>query len=281
MTKKKIFGKIIIVGRTNVGKSTLLNQLIKSKISIISKKKNTTQTHVTGIYTSNFMQCELIDSPGLNYQHQTGIEKKRISETYNIIRQSNMIIFLITCFVWTEIEQKLLEYIQKNNYNYVIVINKIDLINNKKLLLPFLDKMNKIINNHEIILISAKKKKYLKELIFYIKKSLPISNHKYSYKKKTTCTKKFLIQEIIRETLIHLINQELVYSFQVHIIKFHKNIKNQYIIISAILVNNLRHKKMFIGSNGKKIKQCNKYAKKKIETFFKKKIYLNIQVQIQ
>ncbi|VFP81459.1 GTPase Era [Buchnera aphidicola] len=281
MKKNTFFGKVLIVGRTNVGKSTLLNQLIKSNVSIISHKKNTTQTHITGIYTNNLIQFELIDSPGLKNNYFNKIEKKKLRDTFNLINETNIIIFLINSFVWTQEEDRLLKYIQKNNNNYIMVINKIDLIYNKTLLLPFISKINKLIFNKEIFLISAKKNIYLKNLLIYIKKKIPISNHKYLDNKKTTCKKKFLVSEIIRETLINLLNQELVYSFTIFITDFYKNIKNKYIISSFIFIKNIRHKKIIIGKKGIKIKKCKIQSQYKIEKLFKKKIYLNIHVKIK
>ncbi|VFP88228.1 GTPase Era [Buchnera aphidicola (Cinara piceae)] len=281
MKKNTFFGKVIIVGRTNVGKSTLLNKLIKSNISIISHKKNTTQTHITGVYTSNLTQFELIDSPGLKNNYTNNIEKKKLRDTFNLINEMNIIIFLISGFIWSKEENRLLKYIKKNNNNYIIVINKIDLIDDKKLLLPFILKISKLTSNKEIFLISAKKNIYLKNLLIYIKKKIPISNHAHVNKKKTTCTKQFLVTEIIRETLINLLNKELVYSFTVFITDFYKNIKNKYIILSIIFIKNIRHKKIIIGNKGGKIKKCKIQSQYKIEKLFQKKIYLNIKVKIK
>ncbi|VFP77741.1 GTPase Era [Buchnera aphidicola] len=281
MKKDTFFGKVLIVGRTNVGKSTLLNQFIKSNVSITSRKPNTTQLHVTGIYTSNITQFELIDSPGIQISHKNYLDKKKLRNTYNLIQETNIIIFMITSFVWTAQEKKLLEYIKKKNKTYIVVINKIDKIKNKKSLLPFIFKISQLTKNHEIFLISAKKKMYLKKLLTYINKKLPISKHKYSDNVKTICTKKFLTAEIIRETLINLLNQELVYSFIVSISRLYQDKKKRYIIECIIFVKNIRHKKIIIGSKGEKIRQCCRISRYKLEKLFKEYIFLNTQVKIK
>ncbi|VFP81083.1 GTPase Era [Buchnera aphidicola (Cinara kochiana kochiana)] len=278
--KKSIFGKILIVGRTNVGKSTLLNQLINANISIISRKPNTTQTHITGIYTDKLTQFELIDSPGIKNKY-SNIEKKKLRDTFNLIQEVHIIIFLINCFIWTNEETKLLEYIKKNNSNYIIVINKIDCIKKKKLLLPFIYKINQLTLNHEIFLISAKKNIYLKNLLIYINEKLPISSHKHLNNQKTNCTKKFLISEIIRNTLMNLVNKEIVYSFTVEIFDFYRQKNEKYFINSIVFVKNKRHKKIIIGYKGKKINQCKEQSQYKIEKLLEKKIYFKILVKIK
>ncbi|ABJ90634.1 GTPase Era [Buchnera aphidicola] len=281
MQKKTFFGKIIIVGRTNVGKSTLLNKLIKSNISIISRKPNTTQKHIIGIYTYKLFQFEIFDSPGLQDKYHNIIEKKKIRDTFNLINESDIIIFLITNFIWKNIEIKILNFIQKKKKKYIIVINKIDLITEKKKLLPFILKISKFAPNSEIILISAKKKKFLDILLTNIKKKLPIANHKYISTKKTIYKEKFLITEIIRKTLMHLLYKELVYSFIISDVILNKNIKNKYIIFCIIIVNNKRHKKIIIGKHGEKIQKCILYSIKKIEKTFKKKTLLKIKIKIK
>ncbi|VAX76489.1 GTPase Era [Buchnera aphidicola] len=280
MKKDNVFGKIIIVGRTNVGKSTLVNQLIQSNISIISHKIHTTQTHITGIYTSKNMQLEVIDSPGLQKKYYNYIDKKKIRDTIHLIDESNLVIFLLTCFVWSVQEKKLLKYIQKNNNQCILVINKIDLIDDKKLLLPFILKISSLAPKNEIFLISAKKKTCLEYLISNIKKILPKSNHKYPKYKKTTCKKKFLISEMIRETLIHTLHQELAYSFKIFINEFYQKNNGEYFIFSTILAKNLRHKKIIIGKKGKKIQKCQLHSRYKIEKFLNKKVNLKLKICI-
>ncbi|WP_075433774.1 GTPase Era [Buchnera aphidicola] len=280
MKKKTVFGKIIIVGRTNVGKSTLFNKFIKSKLSIVSHKVHTTQNHITGIYTLKNIQYELIDSPGLQCRYNN-IDKKKLSNTFNLINETNIIIFLITSFIWTQQENKLLEYIQKQKIKYILAINKIDLVKNKKLLLPFLLKMNTLIPNKEIFLISAKKNVLVENLLNYINTLLPERAHKYPAYQKTTCTTKFLVEEIIRETLINLLNKELTYSFSISVINFYQDDKKKYTILGIVKTKNHRHKKIIIGSNGKKIQQCIDYSKIKIQKFLKNKIDLKIQVTIK
>ncbi|VFP84928.1 GTPase Era [Buchnera aphidicola (Cinara splendens)] len=281
MKKNTFFGKVLIVGRTNVGKSTLLNQFIASNVSITSRKPNTTQSYVTGIYTSNVTQFELIDSPGVEISHKKYLNKKNLRNTYNLIQETNIIIFMITSFVWTSQEQQLLDYIKKNNDTYIVVINKIDKIKNKKSLLPFIFKISQLTENHEIFLISAKKKMYLEQILTYISKKLPISQHKYLNDVKTTCTKKFLTTEIIRETLINLLNQELVYAFTVSVSCLYQDKKKRYIIECLIFIKNIRHKKIIIGYKGEKIRQCCRISQYKLKKLFKEYIFLKIQVKIK
>lgn len=281
MKKNSHFGKIIIIGKTNSGKSTLLNKIIGKNISITSHKYNTTQKNIIGIYTEKNIQYEIIDSPGIpkNDKHVLfDISKKNI---FKIVKTSNLVIFLISELQWSIIEEKIFQFIRKNNNNYVIVINKIDLIKNKKMLLPYIEKIKKITYNAEIILISAKKEKYIEDLLEFIKKKIPIADHKYSTKKIFKNDIKFLISEIIRGEMINLLNKEIPYQITIKILNIYKNLNNEYVIKSGIFVYKKNHKKIIIGCNGQRIKLCSLKSRLKIGKYFNEKIHLKLWVYIK
>lgn len=279
MNKKEYFGRIIIIGSTNVGKSTLINQIIGKKISITSHKINTTQKNIVGIYTNKNIQYEIIDSPGfLNICKKT--IKKIANNIYRLIDSINLIIFLVSNFKWSESEAKVLKFLQKNNYEYVFAINKIDLIKKKSLLLPYINNLKKNSNNKNIFLISAKKGIYIENLLNFIKKKIPVENHRYKNKEISKNNKKFFISEIIRGELINILNKEIPYNISVNIYKILTVNKYEDTIYGFIIITKKKYKKIIIGCQGQKIKLCGIRSRIKLEKYFNKKIHLKLWIKV-
>ncbi|MFI4853189.1 MAG: GTPase Era [Candidatus Makana argininalis] len=269
-----------IIGRPNAGKSTLLNYLIGNKISITSKRKQTTKKLIFGIYTNLLHQVIYIDNPGFNSkQKKKYFFSKNLNK--NFISKIDTIIFVIEAMKWNTIEDRLLKIIDNKNYNIIIAINKIDKINNKKLILPFIKLINLKNLFYEIIPISAKKGINIDILSKIVCNSIKNRNHIFPKNYITNQSKKFYISEIIREKIIRLIGDEIPDLVSVYIEKIIKNKYGVYIIYSVILVNNINHKKIIIGNNGNKLKLIGMLAKKNIEFIFKINIFLNIFVKIK
>lgn len=277
---KNYCGYAILVGRTNVGKSTILNKIIKKNISIVSHKCNTTQKNIIGIHTYNNIQSIIIDSPGLKKAKNNFSKEKKIKNIYHHLHKFNIVIVVLECLRWTEEEKNLFNYIKNNNINFIIVINKIDRIYEKNMLLPYIKNIYKKTLNNKIFLISAKKDLHINILIKEIQKKMPINSHQYSKKKKEDSSKKFIISEIIRETLLNFLNQEIPYYTKIYISKITKNFKKEHIINAIILVPNIRYKKIIIGTKGKKIKRYNIISREKIEKFFGFKVHLILWVKL-
>ncbi|CUR53148.1 GTPase Era [Buchnera aphidicola] len=273
--KNTYCGVITLIGRTNVGKSTLFNKLINNKISITSHKINTTQKKIIGIITKNVYQYIFIDSPGLFKKKKNILNKKIINF---MIQKSDFILLIITALQWTNLEKKLLQWIKNSKVPYVLIINKIDLIQKKNFLLPFLKNISKHFKKIEIMLLSAKKDIQFKKLMSLIQKKIPQKKHKYLSHEKTNCTKKFLSSEIIRKTLLKFFHQEIPYMIKIYIPIFFINSKNEYIIESILQIPHLRYKKILIGKKGEKIKNFCIKSQKNIEKLFKKKTHLKLKI---
>ncbi|AEH39752.1 GTP-binding protein [Buchnera aphidicola (Cinara tujafilina)] len=275
---KKYCGNAILVGRTNVGKSTILNRLIQKNISITSSKINTTKNPIIGIHTTNSTQSIIIDSPGLINFINNSYKKKN---TYlSIFKKTNIVIFVLEAFIWTKQEQKLLHYIIKENINYIILVNKIDKIKNKSLLLPYIQMINTHTLRKKIILISAKKDKDLDQIIQLIQKYMPKNKHRYPQEIKTNYNMNFLITEIVRETLLNFFKSRNTVFCKNICFKYFKNLKNEHVINTIILVPNIRYKKIIIGNQGNKIKRCSIISRKKIENFLCMKIHFKVWVKL-
>ncbi|MCW5197252.1 GTPase Era [Buchnera aphidicola] len=272
-------GYIGIFGRKNAGKSTLLNKIVGEKISITSRIPGTTINNIIGIKTINNYQTIYIDTPGIT-------TKKNVFFLYNknnfLIKKKKLrlIIFVIHKTQWSEIEDIILKKIKKFLIPIILVINKIDLIDNKKKLLPFINIIKEKYNFLSIIPISAKTQKNISLLLKYIKHNIPKANHDFPHTYTTNSSLVFRISEIIREKFIRFLGQELPYNIKVKIDTYNINyIKKTCFIYALILVNNNRHKKIIIGQKGEKIKLCSILARKNIEKIIQKKIYLKIWVQ--
>lgn len=277
--KQKYCGHITIIGKANVGKSTLLNKIIGKKISIVSRKKNTTQNNITGIQTQDHYQSIYIDTPGVVFDNKTNKIQYQKNNSYKLIQIATLIIFVIDQVHWTEDDEIILNTIKKNRIPIIVIINKIDKITKKIVLLPFIDFLKKKFDFLEIIPISAKKTQNITLLNDIIKSYLPQKSHVYPAFYITTNSQFFTISEIIREQLILFLGDELPSIIKVQIDSFKKK-ENVEIYIKAIIwVKNIRQKSIVIGHNGEKIKKISIISRKNIEKEFRIKTHLFLWVK--
>ncbi len=270
-----------IIGKTNIGKSTLFNLLIRKKISITSKKKNTTVENIIGIKNKKKKQYIYIDTPGLN--NKTNIIKyiQNIIK-FNKINLLNKKINLFLILIENNInyfEIKLIKLIKKTKIPFLIIINKIDKIKKKYIILKTIKLLKKLkINN--IFPINLKQKKYLKLIKKNIKK-YSIKTKNFIFKKKiiSNKNKKYIINEIIREKIYRLIGDEIPYKLKFKTIIIKK--KNIYLIINYILTFKKQYIKIIKGKNKNKINKIYYLCKKDIKKYLNKKIfklYINIKL---
>jgi len=278
--QRKYCGHITIIGKVNVGKSTLINQIIGKKISIVSRKKNTTQKNIIGVKTQEHYQAIYTDTPGVLFEKKNDQINYKKNNCYKITNNTILIIFMIDRIFWTEHDQKIFNIIKKNNVPIVILINKIDKISNKVILLPFIDFLKKKVNPKEVIPISAKKTKNIILLNKIIKSYLPEKSHIYPKNYITTNSQFFTASEIVREQLISLLGDELPSIVKVEIVSFQKTEKKEVYCIRAIIwVENVRQKRIVIGRNGEKIKKISMISRKNIEKEFHIKTHLILWVK--
>ncbi|WP_169767606.1 GTPase Era [Enterobacteriaceae endosymbiont of Donacia proxima] len=265
------YGSILILGRTNVGKSTLLNFLVKKKISIVSHKKNTTSSNIIGVYNNDIYQIEFIDTPGNIFS------KNRI---FNLLKnnQYDFILFILDKTKWSYIEENFSKIFSKINIPIILIINKIDQIKNKNILLPYINFLKKKINIFHLFIISAKYKLYTNDLYHIICNNLPKKKHFYSKNYITNQTDKVIIKEIIRENIMKFLHKEIPYLIKIKVI-FSKILSDEINII--FLVKKINHKKIIIGKNSNNIKLIRNKSEQNIEKFFKKKIKLHIWIKIK
>ena len=258
--------KISIVGRTNAGKSTLINKIVGEKISIQNKKINTTQDTIIGV--KNIKQNKFIfyDTPGSNFLKNIDDQSKKLKRNlWNGIDDSDFILYLIDS---SSINMKFLfdqfEKIKETKKRIIIAFNKTDLILNKKIL-PFISKINNNFKIDSFFMISAKKNIGIDELINSIKKYAYPCKWVYLNDEITDKDEKFFLNELLRETMLTFLHKEIPYNVKIHTSHF-KKLKNSDIKIKQkIFINEKRYKKIILGKKGSMIKKIREECQKKIK----------------
>jgi len=296
--KNKYCGYIAIIGRPNVGKSTLLNALLEKKLSITSSKPQTTRHRILGIKTIENAQLIFVDTPGLHApKNQFKLLNKQLNKTATLaLKEADVILWVIDAARFTSEDELILEKLKKwreknkkNSLSLFIVINKIDNLKDQNSVLMTIDELSALFQEYsisaEFVPISAQKKHNLKKLEKLIIKHLPESPFYFDEKTLTDRDDGFVASEMIREKLIRFLGQELPYATTVSIqsIQPKTTVKQKPILhISAIIwVEKEGQKKIIIGENGKKLKQIGEQARLALENYFEKKIFLQLWVKVK
>jgi len=276
---KKRCGTIAIVGQPNVGKSTMLNYFIGTKLSITSRKAQTTRYQLLGIHTLSETQFIFIDTPGYQLKHLNTLNKNLNKTVKQALQNVNVILFLIEPKKMDEIDSKILQMIPENT-PVILVINKIDRLKDKSKILQLINEFKDNSRFKEIIPTSVKKESNLKELLESARKFLPEQRFIYEDDQITDKNERFLAAEIIREKIFRLTGQEIPYSVAVEIEKFEHedNIRR---IFAAIIVERDAHKPIIIGNKGIRLKEISSSARVDMEKLFDGKVWLETWVKVQ
>lgn len=274
------FGFIAIVGRPNVGKSTLMNHILGQKISITSRRPQTTRNRVVGIYTQGEYQAVFVDTPGLHKEEKRAINRLMNRAAQSALGDVELILLVVDALSWTDDDQMVFDKVANATVPVVLVINKIDKLNDKEALLPLIDRLSKKITFKDIVPVSALKNKNLDSLKDLILRSLPEGVHCFPEDSITDRSSRFMASEIIREKLMRQMGQELPYSVTVEIEEF-KEDKKLLTISAVILVERSGQKKMVIGHGGERIKKIGTDARIDMERLFNQKVFLNLFVKVK
>ncbi|MBY0475883.1 MAG: GTPase Era [Nitrosomonas sp.] len=272
-------GYIAIIGRPNVGKSTLLNKLVEQKISITSKKAQTTRFRINGILTDQRTQFVFVDTPGFQTHYTNGLNAAMNRVVTQSMREVNVILFVIEAMRLDQRDIAVLKILPEN-VPIILVVNKIDKLAEKNRLLPFLNEVAQIAEFSDIIPVSAMHKIQLPELLNTIRDYLPISQPMYDKDEITDRSERFLAGEFIREKLFRLVGDEIPYSTSVVVDQF-KLENHLHKIYATILVDKPNQKAIIIGKKGEKLKQIASQARKDMELMFGEKVYLEVWVKVK
>ncbi|HBH64873.1 MAG TPA: GTPase Era [Erwinia persicina] len=274
-------GFIAIVGRPNVGKSTLLNQLLGQKISITSRKPQTTRHRIMGIHTEGEYQAIYVDTPGLHMEEKRAINRLMNRAASSSIGDVEMVIFVVEGTKWTADDEMVLNKLKDGRVPVLLAINKVDNITDKSILLPHLQFLGSQMNFMDVVPISAEKGTNVDTIASIVRKRLPEAEHHFPEDYITDRSQRFMASEIIREKLMRFLGAELPYSVTVEIEQFLTNERGGLTINGLILVEREGQKKMVIGNKGTKIKVIGTEARRDMEEMFEAKVHLELWVKVK
>ena len=273
-------GFVSIVGRPNVGKSTLVNTILKNNISIVTRKPQTTRNRILGIHTRSNYQAILVDTPGIHINEKKVINKMMNKTALNAIMDTDLNLFLCEVNRWVKEDDVALKQIKKSDAPSILLLNKIDLISPKEKILESISKLSEKHKFKEIIPISAKNRDSLNVLMDKIPFLLPDSPQLYETEMLTDRSKPFMTSEKIREKLLMQLNQEIPYGLSVEIEKFEE--KNNAIEIAAVIwVERESQKGIVVGKNGNVLKKIGSSARIDLANYFEKKVHLKLWVKVK
>ena len=278
MSNKK-FGFVSISGRTNVGKSTLINSLIEKKIAITSRKPQTTRNRILGISTSQESQIVYLDTPGFHTGHKRALNKYMNKLAKHCYEEVDLVVFVVDRFKWLKEEKNILDSLKELNKPIILAINKIDRLEKKEELLPLISEIKQKFDFLAVIPISALRKKNLENLTNEITKKLPEGPFHFPENSVTEFSENFFISEIIREKAINRLGDELPYRLNVGIDKVERK-KGLITIYANIIVESSSQKGIILGKGGSMIKAIGTSARKDLEAEMKRKINLQLFVKV-
>ena len=280
MMPEKKSGYVAIIGRPNVGKSTLINALIGEKVTIVTSKPQTTVQNIIGILNDDDSQIILVDTPGLVSNKQIASQKKTYNRSVvDALASSDVIVMLSEANKWTKTDEQLLDQIKKQSLPSIHVVNKVDRFKDKTKILDFLKNHSYLDVFSDVIPVSAKYQKNLDSLLSVIKDYLPHNDLDYDEKSSTDQDLYFRISEALRERLMENLKDELPYKFDC-VIETMEDKGKVFLIEIAILVNKQAHKKIIIGKQGQLLKKIGSEARGEIEKILNRQVYLSTYIKV-
>ncbi len=273
-------GFVAVIGKPNVGKSTLINHIVGEKVSIVTAKPQTTRHQILAIHTNKKGQILFIDTPGMHVGHTKALNKYMNKTAATAVLNVDVVLFLVESLKWTKDDEKALKALEHNKVPVILVINKADLVKNKEQLLPYAQKICDYHDFVDIFYISASKGKGTVDLENKIFGYLPHSDNYYENDQLTDKPTKYLVSELIREQLMLRLHQELPYSLTVEVESFQD--KGHIIHIHALIwVEREMQKNMLIGKHGGSLKQVGIQARKEIEDLLGKQVHLKLWAKVK
>lgn len=285
-------GFVAIVGRPNVGKSTLMNHLLGQKLSITSRKPQTTRHRIHGIFTDDAMQIVFVDTPGIHSKEVKAINERMNKAAVSALSDVDLVLFVVDGLQWREDDLLTLEKLSATSLPVVLIINKSDTIKDKSQILPLIESFNQSFDFADIVPVSALRGHNLDRLKQVIGKFLPTRAAIFDAEQITDRSERFLASEIIREKIIRASGDEVPYDLTVQIDTFkdepaHKDPetgkwrKAVTFIDATIFVERIGQKTIIIGEKGTRIKQIGIDARKDMEVLFDRKIMLTLWVKVK
>ncbi len=275
-------GTVAIVGRPNVGKSTLLNRIIGKKIAITSSKPQTTRHRLLGIQTQGQVQRVFVDTPGIHQKATNRMNKIMNRAALSVLQDVDIVVWLVVVGEWTQEDANVAKALQSTCLPVLMVINQIDRFKDKEKLLPYLEQINQLeLKQKNVQMISAQTGDGVERLLEQIDHALPFADcFHYPEEQTTDQSDSFMMSELIREKLFRLLGDELPYglSVQIEMIEQAEKVKKVHAII---WIERANHKPIVIGKKGDMLKQVGQQARIEIEKLLGEKIFLGLWVKVK
>lgn len=272
-------GTVAIVGRPNVGKSTLLNHVLGLKLSITSRKAQTTRHRLLGIHTTEDTQYLFVDTPGFQQKHINALNRSLNRTVSQVLSEVDVVLFVVEPTYLGEADRLVIKLLPKDK-PVLLVVNKADLMEDKGKLLPLIEELSAEFKFAEIVPVSARKNLNLDTLLQAVRTYLPQQPAIYGEDELTDKNERFLAAELIREKVFRLLGEEVPYGVAVEIEKFEQE-GNLRRIHAAIIVDKDSQKPMVIGKGGEKLKQISTEARQDMEKLFDGKVWLETWVKVK
>ena len=282
MSDQKSFrcGYVAIVGRPNVGKSTLLNRLIGQKISITSRKPQTTRHRILGIKTVDGAQLVFVDTPGVHRDGKRAINRHMNRTALAAIQDVDAIVFVVDGLEWTDEDQIVLDALKGVTTPVILALNKVDTLPQKEVLLPYLQQLGEKMKFSEVFPLSAQKGTNVDVLENKLIELLPESEPIYAEDQVTDRSERFLAAEFIREKLMRSLGQEIPYALTVEIEQFKMDGALRR-VAAVIFVEREGQKRIVIGKAGQGLKEVGRQAREQMERTFGSKVFLELWVKVR
>ncbi len=282
--KSQRCGTVAIVGKPNVGKSTLLNALVGQKISITSRKAQTTRHRITGIHNAENTQFIFVDTPGFQTAHANALNRSLNKTVLGAVGDVDLVLFVVNAGSFADADAKVLNLLSKN-IPCILIANKLDKVNQRHEIAQWLQEMQEKHSFAELMPMSAKNAKDIQRLLVQCEKYLPEQAWWYTEDELTDRSEKFLVSEMIREKLFRLTGDELPYTSTVVIDKFTeepgKTVSRMVRVAATIIVERDGHKAMVIGEGGERLKQIGTLARQELEKLMDAKVFLELWVKVR
>jgi GTP-binding protein Era len=279
-------GLVAIIGKPNVGKSTLLNALVGQKISITSRKAQTTRHRITGIRTVGETQFVFVDTPGFQTRHANALNRSLNKTVLGAVGDVDLVLFVVEAGQFNQADERVLKLLGEG-VPVLLIANKLDTVHRRAEIAPWLQDMQQRLPAAEIVPMSAKNPKDIERLFAICAKYLPAQDWWYDADELTDRSEKFLASEIVREKLFRLTGDELPYTSTVVIEKFEeeapqkKGQKRLVRLAATIVVERDGHKAMVIGDKGERIKRIGTEARVELEKLMDAKVFLELWVKVR
>lgn len=273
-------GYAAIVGRPNVGKSTLLNALIGVRLAITSHKAQTTRHSILGVKSLAQGQIIYVDTPGIHERQDNAMNRYLNRTARTALLDVDVLVFVVEALRWTREDEKVMEMVRQQSVPTLLAVNKVDNVPQKEALLPYLSELAAHYDFREIIPLSAKKGQNLPQLEAAVLQALPEGDNFYPEEQLTDRPEKFFAAEMVREQVTRRYAKELPYAVSVEIERFEEK-DGRYRINAVIWVEKPGQKGIIIGKEGRALKEVGTQARKAMEAFFDRKVHLEVWVKVK